>query len=134
MRGGCLQSAQQMHFQCAPSGTFWNALSGQQEKKRAMAFGGVRQLRAFAKAIVGAGSHTNMKSAMMAMITLAITKSSSCEKRPLRFSASAAHLVNMPMPHSMPIFTKKQGSAIKRSRKPARAQRKCRMCGCSKQH
>lgn len=84
-----------------------------------MALAGVRQLLAVAKDMVGAGSQTSMKSAMMAMMTLAVTKSSSFLKRSPRFLLSAAHLVPMPMPHSMPTFTKKLGSAISRSRKPA---------------
>lgn len=105
--------------QSAPFGTFWKALSGQHEKKRASAFCGVLQAVAVANDMVGAGSHTSMKSAMMAMITLAVTKSSSLLNLPLRFSASAAHFVPIPMPHSMPSLTKKLGSAMRRSRKPS---------------
>lgn len=46
-------------------------MSGQQEKKRATALRGAAHALAAVKDMVGAGSQTSMKSAMMAMITYA---------------------------------------------------------------
>jgi hypothetical protein len=67
-----------------PGWTFWKALSGQPANMRARKLS-LLALLAAAKDRVGAGSHTSMKSAMMAIITLAATKSNSC-----KFSSSNA--------------------------------------------
>lgn len=55
--------------------TFWKALSGQVARKLSS---GLEAAARRVKDSVGAGSHTNMKSAMMAITTLAPTKSISC--------------------------------------------------------
>jgi hypothetical protein len=68
-----------------PGWTFWNALSGHPANMRPNTsntpFLAVAAPAAAANDRVGAGSQTNMKSAMIAIITLAATKSSSCAGR-----------------------------------------------------
>mmetsp|Transcript_18053 Transcript_18053/g.50531 ORF Transcript_18053/g.50531 Transcript_18053/m.50531 type:complete len:299 (-) Transcript_18053:208-1104(-) len=98
-----------------PGRTFWKALSGQLAKKSRILLL-LTFLGAYDK--VGAGNHVSMKSAMMAMMTLAATKSISALKFSWRFAFSAVSFVHTPMPHSMATFTGKEGSPSKRSRKP----------------
>ena len=71
------------------------------------------------KLSVGAGSQVSMKSAMMAITTLAPTKSISFQKLSSRLAFSAVTLVTTPMPHSMATLTGNEGSPSRRSRKPA---------------
>ena len=72
------------------------------------------------KLSVGAGSQVSMKSAMMAITTLAPTKSISFQKLSSRLAFSAVTLVTTPMPHSMATLTGNEGSPSRRSRKPTR--------------
>jgi hypothetical protein len=64
-----------------PACTFWNALSGTPAKKRPKGSKAFLAAAPAANDSVGAGSQTSMKSARMAISTLAATKSSSCGVR-----------------------------------------------------
>mmetsp|Transcript_8940 Transcript_8940/g.15318 ORF Transcript_8940/g.15318 Transcript_8940/m.15318 type:complete len:239 (+) Transcript_8940:688-1404(+) len=108
-----------------PNVATWKALSGHVDRNVLKA-ATRRELRNFPALLaaprrsVGAGSHTRQKSAMIAIATSAATKSSSFQKAPLRFSHSASDFVPTPIPHSMPILVMNMGSAIMRSRNPAK--------------
>mmetsp|Transcript_10854 Transcript_10854/g.21600 ORF Transcript_10854/g.21600 Transcript_10854/m.21600 type:complete len:258 (+) Transcript_10854:302-1075(+) len=100
-----------------PGGTFWNALSGQPAKMLESIPGALDAMLLFA-AYVGAGNHTNIKSAINAMQILAKTKSNWLSNCSPRLAYSAVVFVQIPMPTSMATFTKNPGSANKRSLNP----------------
>mmetsp|Transcript_38656 Transcript_38656/g.74116 ORF Transcript_38656/g.74116 Transcript_38656/m.74116 type:complete len:232 (-) Transcript_38656:620-1315(-) len=97
----------------------WNAFFGHASRKRCRR--PARLVPSTARnGRVGAGSHTRQKSATMAIIRSANTKSISWKKLDLRFSHSAAVFVTTPIPHSIATLVRNNGSARRRSSMPVK--------------